>query len=149
MGCRIATMKEVEKELASVASLPADALAILMTEQEFQETLKRGEELEKTGVASKRAAKKPDRADPDGKTHAKQVSTGALECQLTSSRVRVEDLVTDKIKKEEQQQSVISMVETMDSVPLPDMQWAYNPCMPTEWNEVVASIVMQKWVGLF
>ncbi|KAG6883398.1 hypothetical protein C0992_008831 [Termitomyces sp. T32_za158] len=27
------------------------------------------------------------------------------------------------------------------------MQWAYDPHMPPEWNEVVASMVAQRWAG--
>ncbi|KAG6870623.1 hypothetical protein C0995_011670 [Termitomyces sp. Mi166 len=29
----------------------------------------------------------------------------------------------------------------------PDMQWAYDPCMPPEWNEVVASMVVKNRVA--
>ncbi|KAG6871747.1 hypothetical protein C0992_010382 [Termitomyces sp. T32_za158] len=28
------------------------------------------------------------------------------------------------------------------------MQWAYDPRMPPEWNEVVASMVAQRWAGM-
>ncbi|KAG6885036.1 hypothetical protein C0995_009623, partial [Termitomyces sp. Mi166 len=73
-----------------------------------------------------------------------------LECQPTSSRVKVEDLVTDK-----EEQSAASALETTKSeqsfwdrpVGLPDMQWAYDPCMPPEWNEVVASMVVKNQVA--
>ncbi|KAG6893476.1 hypothetical protein C0995_000432 [Termitomyces sp. Mi166 len=73
-----------------------------------------------------------------------------MECQPTSSRVKVEDLVTDK-----EEQSAASALETTKSerffwdqpVGLPDMQWAYDLHMPPEWNEVVASMVVKNQVA--
>ncbi|KAG6869917.1 hypothetical protein C0995_016284, partial [Termitomyces sp. Mi166 len=74
-----------------------------------------------------------------------------MEYQPTSSRVKVEDLVTD-----EEEQSAASALKTTKSeqsfwdrpVGPPNMQWAYDPCMPPEWNEVVASMVVKNWVML-
>ncbi|KAG6895755.1 hypothetical protein C0995_011184 [Termitomyces sp. Mi166 len=74
-----------------------------------------------------------------------------MECQPTSSRVKVEDLITD-----EEEQSAASTLETTKSersfwdrpVGLPNMQWAYDLCMPPEWNEVVASMVVKNQVAL-
>ncbi|KAG6892409.1 hypothetical protein C0995_003912, partial [Termitomyces sp. Mi166 len=62
----------------------------------------------------------------------------------------MEDLVTD-----EEEQSAASTAEMTKSersfwdrpVGPPDMQWAYDPCMPPEWNEVVASMVVKNWVA--
>ncbi|KAG6867440.1 hypothetical protein C0993_002743, partial [Termitomyces sp. T159_Od127] len=79
----------------------------------------------------------------------------SMECQPTGSRVKVEDLVTDEVK--EKQQSAASAAEMTNSVrsfwdqPMPplDMQWAYDLRMPPEWNEVVASMVAQKWAGSY
>ncbi|KAG6880846.1 hypothetical protein C0995_004115, partial [Termitomyces sp. Mi166 len=73
-----------------------------------------------------------------------------MECQPTSSRVKMEDLVID-----EEEQSTASAAETTKSeqsfwnrpVGPPDMQWAYDPCMPLEWNEVVASMVVKNRVA--
>ncbi|KAG6893580.1 hypothetical protein C0995_016655 [Termitomyces sp. Mi166 len=73
-----------------------------------------------------------------------------MECQPTSSRVKVEDLVTD-----EEEQSAASALETTKSersfwdrpVGPPDIQWAYDPRMPSEWNEVVASMMIKNWVA--
>ncbi|KAG6883583.1 hypothetical protein C0992_008407 [Termitomyces sp. T32_za158] len=61
--------------------------------------------------------------------------------------------MTDEV--EERRQSATSAAETNESVrsfwdrPVPplDMQWAYDPHMPQEWNEVVASMVAQRWAG--
>ncbi|KAG6859592.1 hypothetical protein C0995_006853 [Termitomyces sp. Mi166 len=66
-----------------------------------------------------------------------RVGVDSLECQPTSFRVKVEDLIIDEVKK---QQSAVSVVETTDSiqsfwdrpVPPPDMQWAYDPPMLSE-----------------
>ncbi|KAG6892345.1 hypothetical protein C0995_004201, partial [Termitomyces sp. Mi166 len=74
-----------------------------------------------------------------------------MECQLTSSRVKVEDLVTD-----EEEQSAASALEKTKSersfwdrpVGLPDIQWAYDLRMPLEWNEAVASMMIKNWVAL-
>ncbi|KAG6892994.1 hypothetical protein C0992_011626, partial [Termitomyces sp. T32_za158] len=138
-----------------MASLPADAPVIMISEEEFQGTLERGDGPDRPRTAEKKAVKKPDKARQPDKPRAERVNLGSLECQLTSSRVKVEDLVADKV--EECRRSATSAAETTDSarsfwdqpVLPPDMQWAYDPCMPPEWNEVVASMVAQRWAGLF
>ncbi|KAG6885745.1 hypothetical protein C0995_009080 [Termitomyces sp. Mi166 len=63
----------------------------------------------------------------------------------------VEDLVTD-----EEEQSAASALETTKSersfwdrpVGPPDIQWAYDPHMPPEWNEAVASMMIKNRVAL-
>ncbi|KAG6857939.1 hypothetical protein C0995_003998, partial [Termitomyces sp. Mi166 len=65
--------------------------------------------------------------------------------------VKIEDLITD-----EEEQSAASAAEMTKSeqsfwdqpVGPPDMQWAYDPRMLPEWNEVVASMVVKNWVAL-
>ncbi|KAG6881583.1 hypothetical protein C0992_000700, partial [Termitomyces sp. T32_za158] len=104
-------------------------------------------------MAERKAVKKPDKARQLDQTRAERVNLGSMECQPTSSRVKVEDLVTDEV--EEDRRSAASAAETTNSarsfwdrpVPPPDMQWAYDPRMPSEWNEVVASMVAQRWAG--
>ncbi|KAG6870888.1 hypothetical protein C0995_009905, partial [Termitomyces sp. Mi166 len=135
-----------------MASLLANSLAILMSEKEFQGTLERGDGLDQPISIGRKVVKQPDKARLPKKTHVEQVGVDLLECQPTSSRVKVEDLITDKV---EEQQSAASVAETTDSiqsfwdrpVPPPDMQWAYDPCMLPEWNEVVASMVVHNWAG--
>ncbi|KAG6881015.1 hypothetical protein C0992_002077 [Termitomyces sp. T32_za158] len=137
-----------------MASLPADAPVIMISEEEFQGTLERGDGPDRPMTAEKKAVKKPEKARQPDKPRAERVNLGLLECQPTSSRVKVEDLVADEV--EECRRSAASAVETTDSarsfwdrpVPPPDMQWAYDPRMPPEWNEVVASMVAQRWAGL-
>ncbi|KAG6882379.1 hypothetical protein C0995_014838 [Termitomyces sp. Mi166 len=73
-----------------------------------------------------------------------------MECQPTSSRVKVEDLVTD-----EEEQSTASALEATRSeqsfwdqpVGLPNIQWAYDPRMLSEWNEAVASMMIKNRVA--
>ncbi|KAG6882551.1 hypothetical protein C0992_011383 [Termitomyces sp. T32_za158] len=148
-----ATVEDVGEELAPMASLLADAPVIMISEEEFQGTLKRGDGPDRPMTAEKKAVKKPEKARQPDKPRAERVNLGLLECQPTSSRVKVEDLVADEV--EECRRSAASAVETTDSarsfwdrpVPPPDMQWAYDPRMPPEWNEVVASMVAQRWAG--
>ncbi|KAG6893271.1 hypothetical protein C0992_010660, partial [Termitomyces sp. T32_za158] len=134
-----------------MASLLADAPVIMMPEEEFQGTLEKGDGPDRPRMAVKKAVKKPDKACQPDEICAEQAVLGLLECQPTSSRVKIEDLVMDKV--EERRQSAASVAETNDSVrsfwdqPVspPDMQWAYDPRIPPEWNKVVASIVAQRW----
>ncbi|KAG6872454.1 hypothetical protein C0992_009609 [Termitomyces sp. T32_za158] len=131
-------VEDVGEELAPMASLPADALVIMISEEEFQGTLKRGDGPDRPRMAERKAMKKPDKACQPDETRAERVNLGSWECQPTSSRVKVEDLVTDEVK--ECRQSAASAAETTDSarsfwdrpVPPPDMQWAYDPRMPPE-----------------
>ncbi|KAG6873561.1 hypothetical protein C0992_008642, partial [Termitomyces sp. T32_za158] len=152
---RNATVEDVGEELAPMASLLADAPVIMISEEEFQGTLERGDGPDRPRMAEKKAMKKLDKARQPDKPRAERVNLGLLECQPTSSRVKVEDLIADEV--EECQRSAASAAETTDSarsfwdqpVPPPDMQWAYDPRMPPEWNEVVASMVARRWAGLF
>ncbi|KAG6867541.1 hypothetical protein C0995_004819, partial [Termitomyces sp. Mi166 len=131
-----------------MASLPANSLAI--SEEEFRGTLKRGDGLDQSITTGRKAVTQPDKAQLPKKTRVKRAAVDSMECQLTSSRVKIEDLVTD-----EEEQSTASAVETTKSarsfwdqpVGPPDMQWAYDPRMPLEWNEVVASMVVKNWVA--
>ncbi|KAG6859667.1 hypothetical protein C0995_005952, partial [Termitomyces sp. Mi166 len=102
------TVEDGDEKLAPMASLPANLLAILMSKKEFQETLERGDGLDQPIVIGRKAVKWPDKAHLPKKTHVERVGLESLECQLTSSRVKVEDLMTDKV--EEQPQSAASMI---------------------------------------
>ncbi|KAG6894040.1 hypothetical protein C0992_007727, partial [Termitomyces sp. T32_za158] len=154
-GClrQNATVEDADKKLAPMVSLPADAPVVMMSEKEFQGTLEREDGPDRPRAVERRAVRKPDKARQPDITCAERVDLGSLECQPTSSRVKVEDLVTNEV--EERRQSAASAAETNESVrsfwdrpvPPPDMQWAYDPRMPQEWNEVVASMVAQRWAG--
>ncbi|KAG6859221.1 hypothetical protein C0995_010577 [Termitomyces sp. Mi166 len=124
-----AMVDDGDEKLAPMASLPANSPAILMSEEEFQGTLERGNGPDQPISVGRKVLKQPDKAHLPKKICVEQVGVDLLECQLTSSRVKVEDLITDEV---EEQQSA----------------WAYNPCMLPEWNEVVASMVVHNRAGL-
>ncbi|KAG6869835.1 hypothetical protein C0995_000220, partial [Termitomyces sp. Mi166 len=129
-----------------MASLPANSQAV--SEEELQGTLKRGDGLDQSRTNDKKAVHKPNKAQLLEKIRIKRVAVDLMECQPTSSSVKVEDLITDE------EQSAVSALETTKSeqsfwnrpVGPPDMQWAYDPHMPPEWNEVVASMVAKNRV---
>ncbi|KAG6870636.1 hypothetical protein C0995_011641, partial [Termitomyces sp. Mi166 len=77
-----------------------------MSEKEFQGTLERGDGPDLPISIDRKAVKQPDKAHLPKKTRVERVGVDSLECQLTSSRVKVEDLVTDEVKE---QQSTMSM----------------------------------------
>ncbi|KAG6881102.1 hypothetical protein C0993_002838, partial [Termitomyces sp. T159_Od127] len=141
-----AMVEDVGEEPVTMASLPANALVIMISEEELRGTLERGDGPNRPRTAERKAVKKPDKARRPDETRAERVNLGLWECQPTSSRVRVEDLITDEVK--ECRQSAASAAEMTNSarpfwdrpVPPPDMQWAYDLRMPPEWNEVVASM---------
>ncbi|KAG6883919.1 hypothetical protein C0995_011270, partial [Termitomyces sp. Mi166 len=102
------------------------------------------------GLGDGYAVIKPDQAQLLKKTRVKRVAVDSMECQPTSSRVKVEDLITD-----EEEQSTASALETTKSerslwdrpVGPPDIQWAYDLRMPSEWNEAVASMMIKNRVA--
>lgn len=113
-------------------SLPVDHPAIMLSEVEYQETLKRGNE-------EKLPAKKQ-------KGNQKAGPLDRQECQPTSSQVRVEDLVTDDEDKRGllQSRDVLGkeLCQLWDCpVPSPAMDWGLDPRMPWEWNWLVASMI--------
>ena len=73
-------------------SLPADSLAILMSEEEFQRTLKKGKHPDVIGCTNGKLKQAVQCKNERGKRMVE-----LLECQLTSSQVKVEDLVKDKV----------------------------------------------------
>ncbi|KAG6897041.1 hypothetical protein C0995_010836 [Termitomyces sp. Mi166 len=107
-GRKNATRDDSGEKLAPMASLPANSLAI--SEEEFQGTLKRGDGLDQSITTSRKAVIQPDKAQLPKKTRVKQVAVDLMECQPTSSRVKIEDLVMD-----EEEQSAASTAETTKS----------------------------------
>ncbi|KAG6896176.1 hypothetical protein C0995_011716 [Termitomyces sp. Mi166 len=147
-GHKNVTRDDSRKKLAPMASLPANSPAI--SEEEFRGTLKRGDGLDQSITTGRKAVIQSDKAQLPKKTHVKQVAVDSMECQLTSSRVKMEDLIMDK-----EEQSAASTAETTKSersfwdrpVGPPNMQWAYDPRMLPKWNEVVASMVVKNQVA--
>ena len=110
-------MQEVEDEQVPPKSLPADSPVVLMSEEEFQGTLKKGKHPDE-----------PEQAVQCKNERGKRV-VESLECQPTSSQVKVEDLVKDEVYST--MGTVGSTRSLMDRpVPRPGVQWAYDPRMP-------------------
>jgi hypothetical protein len=61
-------------------------------------------------------------------------------CQPTSSKIKVEDLVTDEPEGEEQATNARPRPFWDRPVPKPHFEWTYDPHMPPEWNEMVVSM---------
>ncbi|KAG5332754.1 hypothetical protein C0989_006558 [Termitomyces sp. Mn162] len=74
---RNATVEDVGKELATMASLPANALVIMISEEELQGTLERGDGPDRPRTAERKAVKKPDKAHRPDETHAERVNLGS------------------------------------------------------------------------
>ena len=62
------------------------------------------------------------------------------ECQPTSSKVKVEDLVTDKVESKEQHKRLWDR-----PIPPPEPQWIRDPRLPTELNEMNAALWDYNW----
>ncbi|KAG6869650.1 hypothetical protein C0995_001465 [Termitomyces sp. Mi166 len=81
-----------------------------MSEEEFQGTLERGDGLDQPISVGRKAVKWPDKARLPKKIHVEQVGVDSLECQPTSSRVKVEDLITDEVEEQQSTWLMESMV---------------------------------------
>ncbi|KAG6894436.1 hypothetical protein C0992_006073, partial [Termitomyces sp. T32_za158] len=64
------TVEDGDERLAPMTSLLADALVIMMSEEEFQGTLERGDGPDRPRTVERKAAKKPDKACQPDKTRA-------------------------------------------------------------------------------
>ncbi|KAG6873868.1 hypothetical protein C0993_000984 [Termitomyces sp. T159_Od127] len=65
-----ATVEDVGEELATMASLPANAPVIMISEEELRGTLERGDGPDRPRMAERKAVKKPDKARRPDETHA-------------------------------------------------------------------------------
>jgi hypothetical protein len=70
-------------------------------------------------------------------------------CEPTSSKVKVEDLITAEQELAQNENKQLDQNSSTDSgarrfwdrpVPKPQHDWPYDPRMPDEWNEVIASM---------
>ncbi|RDB19216.1 hypothetical protein Hypma_013737 [Hypsizygus marmoreus] len=120
-----------------------------MMEEEYRDTLKGG----KVPVPPKKTTNKQRTKEPL-KKKARYVEPEVFECQPTSSKVKVEDLVTDE-QEEQMFKSTQATVDDTSSnvskrsfwdrpVPKPQFEWHYDPRMPREWNEMVAAMRVQE-----
>lgn len=120
---KAATCEDVEElKDARTQSLPNDIETIIMTESEFFSLSERG------GIEEPK--KVPPRQQRPSKNRNIDI-TG--ECQPTSSKVKVEDLVTDKVKLQQR--------KLWDRpIPSPKHQWVRDPRLPVELNEMNAAM---------
>ena len=83
------------------------------------------------------------------KTRSKYIEPDVRECQLTSSKVKVEDLVTDKEKLQDKEDDMLTSQSTCSfwdrPIPCPQHDWPHDPRMPNEWNTVIES--MREYKG--
>ncbi|KAG6894709.1 hypothetical protein C0995_013815, partial [Termitomyces sp. Mi166 len=129
-GRKNVTRDDRGEKLVPMASLPANSLAI--SEEEFRGTQERGDGLDQSITTGRKAVIQPDKAQLLKKTH-------------------IEDLIMDK--EEQSAASAAEMTKSEQSfwdrpVGPPNMQWAYDPRMLPEWNEVLASMVVKNQVTL-
>ena len=171
--------EEVQK---AGASLPEGAGAILMTEEEYRNAIQEGEKppptVQKTApknqftrAGSNSATKntmiqeppdnqpeiKPQTKVPSVSTHTKVqfAKTETYYCEPTSSKVKIEDLITaeQELAQAEEQERIEPQSDASlgrrsfwdRPIPKPQYEWPYDPRMPNEWNEVIAS--MQAYAG--
>ena len=151
-------------------ALPEGIDMLLVTEEEYRDTLQRGKELPsklkkppKNTAGITPASKKTSKTEPlvnKPKAKPKFVEPDIHECQPTSSKVRIEDLVTREQEdsqctvyrqSHEEPYQPLEAPASNDSVrsfwdrpiPKPQYEWPYDPRMPREWNEVIASTLTQ------
>ena len=116
--------------------LPKGATALLMTEKEYLDTLPKGE---KPAPATKTQQKTPQKTSKTPEFQHKPPKY-EYECQPTSSKVKVEDLVTHDQDQETPSTSTSTRSFWDRPIPKPQFDWSYDPRMPPEWNNVVASM---------
>jgi hypothetical protein len=109
-------------------TLPEGVPELLMKDEEFK-TLQQGE----------KPIPEPSKLR---KNHEKYKIT---ECQPTSSKVKVEDMITDEEERLLEEQDKATTSRNTRSfwdrpTPRPQHDWLHDPRMPDEWNAVVASM---------
>ena len=148
-------MEEVEDDENPTTEVLKDVEIVMMPESEFLTLSERGkmEELkrqfsQKQTKPQKQNMKKPQKAYHNNKADPKRARqsrgidiTG--ECEPTSSKVKVEDLITNK---DEIEHEPLPQTRLWDRpVPPPDLQWTGDLRLPTELNDVTAAMWNYNW----
>ena len=77
------------------------------------------------------------------------VETKRKYCEPTSSKIKVEDLTTTEQELAQPEKHQITQASSNNlgtqqfwdrPIPKPQYDWPYDPCMPNERNEVIASM---------
>ena len=148
---------EQDEEGRAINSLPEGHPSLMLSEEEFQETLKRGKEqqdlpkpMKHRQRAAHRATKRPedepiaDNIAANSPQEDPVVADTAPKTQNESNRAQYEH------SKDNDGNSESSSGETRRSFwdrpdPPPQYEWLYDPRMPQEWNQVIGSI--RAWEG--
>ena len=134
---------------------PANGRYTLMTESEYIEDIlrsERGENLpSKSPKTSKTRVTREEAEKPQPKSkHGKGIDN-SNECEPTSSKVKVEDLVTDKeeqlLAEEYALEEATQANRTLFDRPIPprETRHIYDPRLPKELNELLQSMQDSKW----
>ena len=100
---------------------------------------------------SSRNGRKVKYDKPDVRYHqpVEHANSGVQYCQPTSSKTKVEDLVTSKEEEEplRKEQATYAGFRSFRDRPIPKQQfeWPFDPRMPPEWNKVIAA--MREYEG--
>jgi hypothetical protein len=130
--------------------------ALLLTEEEYKNTLEGGEiphpvtkSAEKHGGKAPMTGKAtagsipPAQPNTENKKERQKVmyaEPSILPCQPTSSKIKVEDLMTDE--QEDEEQTINASLRTVwdRPIPKPQFEWPHDPHMPTEGNEMISAM---------
>src|ERR1700679_2397960 len=134
-------------------ALPKGVQALLMTQEECSDTLEGGgsrppvtktqkktdEELPATTKAT--AGSLPSVKNNDHR-RVRNAEPSVPYCEPTSSRIKVEDLVTDDKETQNTTPALDARHRSFwdRPIPKPQFEWAYDPHMPTEWNEMISAM---------
>ena len=139
-----ATVEEViDDRDCRTKTLPNNIEVVMMTESEFLSLSEGGEMKErKHNKKTFRNIKKEPKKVPQNKRRSIGFDiTG--ECEPSSSKIKVEDLVKDE---KESTETPKRRKELWDRpVPPPDLRWTRDPRLPKELNEMNAAIWDYNW----
>jgi DNA-binding protein YbaB len=135
----VVTIKEIQrKEIEGHEVLPEGIEVVMMPESEFKSLLE-GEGMEELEQQFKRRKEKlrqerqPTVAKITKKSNRVDITGN---CESTSSKVKVEDLITDEDEVKEVPRQQRKLWDR--PVPPPDHQWVRDPRLPVELNEMNA-----------
>jgi hypothetical protein len=150
---KAATCEDVEDPRDKATQGLSDGVdVIILSESEFQ-SLSKGGEMEGLKMQSQQRREKEQQKNTLVVKEPKRVSLGERrkpnkrqgiditgECQSTSLKVKVEDLVIDKVEKRGQHEKLWDR-----PIPPPEPQWIRDPRLPTELNEMNVAMWDYNW----
>ena len=147
---RRASIEEVEDEenvkSRSKGTLPASGRYTLMTESEYREEMIRSER-EENDITKNHKKDQPQVKHRGG-------IDNSSECEPTSSKVKLEQLVTDEDEElvtegDDSPRVNDQSQELFDRpIPPPETYHAYDPRLPKELNELLGTMQVTKWQAL-